>query len=798
MSRPGKRRRGVIGGKAEGTKGKPEGTKSKAEGTKGEPDGPKAKPDGSKLRGDGSKAKARGSKVRDRAGTSGGSGVTGASAEIFLPPKRHSLDEVPPRALMARALFAIRRQKLLAASLAGLVILVGVYLGVYQWARMPEEEPLGPEARKEAMALLAMARDSGEPLPERPRSRALRRRVKGPLFVTLHHRGQVPFEHRSASPVVLWDALRLAAEEIRATEEVRALSEVERRASRFKVDIALGRAPMLTWPEMLQAISLVPGVDGLGVRVGKKTAYLDPDTLLRRGLVTGYQPFKFVAEFKAGLHIGEADELLGRELRMWEDGRYQKARRSYFRFRTDGFVEAPYPDVGQGGPEPAGGQVVAELAVGRGAPLPVYRGNTPGPAFNRQAVIQSCVDGGNYILRQLMQEEGAVSMRFAVKHGERPRLLTHPLMPGWVERARRVRLSQGQFKYIYYPVTDNYEAAGYSLPRHAGTTYALALLYGLLKGRPGVSDEQIARFKEGAERAIGYLATMVEKGTCKDQDRDFVCVASGPRTDLGSSALPLVAIMEYERQTGDARYRDLGRRLANFMLYMQKPDGEFCHQYDVVKARRSCKETMLYYSGEAAFALALTYKHIKDGRYMKAVERSLDYLTGASYWPLSLKFLFGEEHWTCIAAEEAWPHVNKASYARFCYEFARFQRRHQFAQDEGFADYEGGYGITPFFPPHLTPAGSRTEAMVSAYDLGRHRGEPQPAIGAQIVRAFKYILRHQVRPENAYMYARPRETLGGINKSPIKYEIRIDYVQHTVAAMVRALDLVPEASSARK
>jgi hypothetical protein len=82
--------------------------------------------------------------------------------------------------------------------------------------------------------------------------------------------------------------------------------------------------------------------------------------------------------------------------------------------------------------------------------------------------------------------------------------------------------------------------------------------------------------------------------------------------------------------------------------------------------------------------------------------------------------------------------------------------------------------------------------MVSTYDLSVHRGEPQGPIAAQIVRAFKYIVRHQVRMENAYLFVRPRYTVGAIRKSPIKYDVRIDYVQHTVAAMVRALDLVPK------
>lgn len=676
---------------------------------------------------------------------------------------------------VAAAWRQVRRHPVAAGTTGALLCLAAIYYGVYWWAYMPAHERLPAPARAEAMALLQAARDSKAPLPQGPQHSALKRKVRGPIFVKLHLRGNLPFEYRSGSPVVIWDAVRAAALELRASADVSALSEPDRRLSRFKIDIAHGRAPIVTKPEILFAISVVPGVDGLGVKAGGRTAYLDPDESLRRGLVTGYQPFKFVKEFKAGLHIGEVNEYLGRQLGMWQDGRYPKASKTYFRFRTEGFVEAPW----------ARGK--------RGGLLPVYRGNTPPPKFNRQAVIDACVAGGNYILRQLMQRRARVPMRIAMRKGSRPKLHAHILGPDWRLRTHRKRLGLGQFKYIYYPLTDNYDVGGYSLPRHAGTTYALALLYGKLKGRPGVSPEQLSKFGDGARTAIRYLANMVRRGRCRHAERGYVCVSRGRYTDLGSSALPLVAIMEYQRQTGDRQYEDLGRHLANFLLYMQKSDGEFCHRYDVEGAQKLCKHKLLYYSGEAALALALAYDQLRDERYRKATRKALDYLTGENYWPLTLKFLFGEDHWTCIAAEAAWPHIKRKHYAQFCYEFASFQRRQQFfAREKAVFDYEGGYGITPFFPPHLTPAGSRTEAMVSAYDLSRHRRETRHVIGSQIVRAFRYIVRHQVRLGNSYLFVKPRYAIGAIRKSPIKYEVRIDYVQHTIAAMVRALDLVPQ------
>jgi len=105
-------------------------------------------------------------------------------------------------------------------------------------------------------------------------------------------------------------------------------------------------------------------------------------------------------------------------------------------------------------------------------------------------------------------------------------------------------------------------------------------------------------------------------------------------------------------------------------------------------------------------------------------------------------------------------------------------------------DFVGGYGITSFFPPHLTPAGSRTEAALSAYMLSEARGEPQDAIRQQILRAYRYIITHQIRAANSYLFANPEVVQGAIPKSPVEYEVRIDYVQHTMSAMVRGLHLL--------
>ena len=428
----------------------------------------------------------------------------------------------------------------------------------------------------------------------------------------------------------------------------------------------------------------------------------------------------------------------------------------------------------------------------RAGPSVVVRGTTlPARRLTRRNVIEACVRGGRYIMRMLSRGRDEVTVKFVREaDGKVHRLTEFELLPGAKVFERKTRMERGQFRYIYFPLTGNYQVGGYSLPRHAGTTYVLALLAGMLKGNPLVPARQVEEFRRGAAMAIGYLADRVRRGKCVGPD--FRCVSLGRSTDLGSTALPVVAVMEYIRQTGDRRFESLGRKMANFLLFMQQPNGEFCHIYDVIKKERNCKTKLLYYSGEAALALAMAYKVLGDRAYLVAAEKALDYQTGPYVAPFTMKFLYGEDHWTAIAANEIWPHVKKKAYARFSYGFAVYQQRQQFVPGETFDDYVGGYGITPFFPPHLTPAGSRTEAAVAAYRLSVARGEPRYDILNQIRLAFSYIIRHQVRPENSYMFVDPWMVDGAIRKSPVKYDVRIDYIQHTVSAMIHGLDLVPK------
>jgi len=351
----------------------------------------------------------------------------------------------------------------------------------------------------------------------------------------------------------------------------------------------------------------------------------------------------------------------------------------------------------------------------------------------------------------------------------------------WV--LRRIK-PDGSFEYIHYPLINTHSVGDYALPRHCGTTWFLSLAYRVLGE---------VRYREGARRAIEYLGQHAVPAEC--QSTPYACIGSTNEGDLGSAGLGIVAIAEYQQATGDRRFEPLARKLGEFLLWMQKPNGDFCHQYHPGRREKNCKDILLYYSGEAALGLAKLYQITKEARFIPPLERALDFLTGEYYDFFLGQFFIGEDHWTCIAAEAAFPAVNKAQHARFCYAFARLNARAQVQPDEGLTgDLHGAFNLTPFFTPHNTPAGSRTEANVATYLLSVKRGEPQPDILRSVRLSTRYLVDQQIRSESAYLFPEPEAAVGGMMQTPMRANVRIDFVQHAAGAMARGLELIPEST----
>jgi hypothetical protein len=561
-------------------------------------------------------------------------------------------------------------------------------------------------------------------------------RLPGPVVVTLWFDGRA-ITRVEGEGATLGAAVDSAAAALRTNGVVRAQSSFAIKHARLQVDVIIGRAPIGTshWlaayslPFIGDGLAVNPGIDGIGAEVAGKRALMLPHELVATKLLSTKRPAEALPDFAMGVDLGRIASIVGQRAGV----KYPVPIAQLFRFRTDTFVE-----------QPADRRTLPPLQLTRGIP--------PAPSLSAQSLRAAALAGGRYLVGHL-----APNGRYIYEHDLNTGFKTNPA------------------------------AGAYSMPRHAGTTYFLAELYRITKE---------TWLREPIERAFAHLAELLSSGRCAGTLPDgqpFDCVLDrhDPVAHLGSTALTVVALAEYQRATGDARYLPLATKFATWILYMQRPDGSFRHVYDPKSKQADDKAELLYYSGEAALALARMHVITGDPKYAKAAERGLDWLV--DWYDFFLGgFLYGEEHWTCIAAEAAWPAAKRDKYREFCDGYGAFLRLQQpHAGDHPDEDdWTGAYNFTPFVPPYNTPVGSRTEAMISAYLLGVHHGRGDPEIREQIRLALEYALGQQIRPESTFNVV--GEGLGGMPASPIDRTVRIDYVQHVCSAMIRASEWIDQ------
>jgi hypothetical protein len=333
--------------------------------------------------------------------------------------------------------------------------------------------------------------------------------------------------------------------------------------------------------------------------------------------------------------------------------------------------------------------------------------------------------------------------------------------------------ADGRFRYLVDAPT-NRTLPGYDWPRHAGATFFLA---------------QAASLLQEPDLAMGCLrAAALMRDTAVTTCGDERCIGAGPRIELGSSALALVAFAEIARSGLDPTYGPLVADLARFLRAQQRADGEFMHEYDPV-ARRPIDVQYMYYSGEATLALARAHALTHDAADLDAARRGLAHLVGPAWSFFGDRYYFGEEHWTCQAMGELWGRAPDERALDFCVRWQRYDRTMQQRAGDAPYDADGAIGVGPFVTPRLTPVASRCEAGIATLSVlaSTGGGSEAKALDEQLRHALALLVRRQLRPGLRELFANPDAVFGAMPGSEVDLALRIDYTQHAGSAMVRWL-----------
>ncbi len=361
-----------------------------------------------------------------------------------------------------------------------------------------------------------------------------------------------------------------------------------------------------------------------------------------------------------------------------------------------------------------------------------------------------------------------------------PSVLTRAAREG-AEFLLRHQKRNGRYTYIYDARTGRERPSPYNMPRHAGTTYFLAQM-------AHMANMPAAR--EGAIRALQWTARHALRQCGASESR---CVESDGHVDVGSAALTAVAATELLKSGEVAWVREMLTGLTAFLRSMQRSDGELMHVYDL-RAQRPVDVQLLYYSGEAAFALLNAHRVTRDPRDLAAATKLMTHLTGAGWSFFGSRYYFGEEHWTCLAVGEAADRVPVDEGAEFCERWTEFNRAVQFTSGQSPWPIAGTYGVGPLLLPRLTPVASRTEAAISVYEMLGARNRPRAALKQQIDAGLGALLRYRWSPGPSYLFFKPSEAFGGMTGSPSDTTARNDFVQHAGSAMIRWARVLSQAS----
>ncbi len=342
--------------------------------------------------------------------------------------------------------------------------------------------------------------------------------------------------------------------------------------------------------------------------------------------------------------------------------------------------------------------------------------------------------------------------------------------------------AEGRFAYSYLPKTD-VSKRSYNILRHAGTTYSLLEMHQV------VAD---GGYLEAAERALSYLRRHIQECAI---DPQLACVVEDGEVKLGGNGLALLAFEKHIELTGQTTDLPLVQRLGAYLLAEQDASTrQFLVHKRLHPSGRATPFVSQYYPGEALLALV---RHPEaDRRWIEAALRGARWLISVRDRGLEIGQL-AHDHWLLYALNEIHQQrpepllVEHAAKITQAIVSGQNRRPH-------YADWHGSF----YVPPRSTPTATRAEGLGAAYPLLLRGGRVEEAEAA--LEAMRYAVQFQLRTRfdevsSLYLPTRPR-VRGGFRRSLDNYEIRIDYVQHNISALLalRRLSLGQTASGTAK
>lgn len=344
----------------------------------------------------------------------------------------------------------------------------------------------------------------------------------------------------------------------------------------------------------------------------------------------------------------------------------------------------------------------------------------------------------------------------------------------------------GQYIYGHFPcfgrTIDTYNSL-----RHASSTYALIEGYeacrnfdsnagngtdaettALVTASASPAKLTLSQMQSDIDKAMGYLTHQL----IQTYDDKAYVVDTGGEIKLGANAVAILALVKYLQVFTDTpkakEYHALAEKLALGIIAMQQEDGSFVHVLHSKDLTLKAKHRIIYYDGEAAFAMMRLYGLTKDERWIDCVTRAFDYFIAAKHDQ-------AHDHWLSYCSNELIIYKPEKKYFQFAVDNVK--------------------GYTNFIKSRITTFPTLLELSMAFHNmllkLDEHP-EFQDVLNGFDVQEFyealharaNHLLNGFFFPEMAMFYKLPQTILHGFFIRHHSFRVRIDDVEHYLSGLI--------------
>ncbi|MEQ9423051.1 MAG: hypothetical protein RJQ09_01440 [Cyclobacteriaceae bacterium] len=327
----------------------------------------------------------------------------------------------------------------------------------------------------------------------------------------------------------------------------------------------------------------------------------------------------------------------------------------------------------------------------------------------------------------------------------------------------------GRFNYWFDPSTGDYSIkTDDNFLRQAGTCFSLITAADFL-------DDSV--LLNVAKKSLVYLDSFR-----RDKGPDSSYYLFERKAKLGGIALPMLAMLELKKISGDTSNDVKLKSLANMILYLQDQYGTgqykstYVYRGDFEYEKTRNWESDIY-PGEAMLALAGMYVAFKDPKYLKSLDAAFNYYSAGGNWK-AYPFI----PWTVSAFTMLYLETHDQKYATFVFKMIERMLYRQNLDPEDGVFYGSFDGLPTVF------TSTSMEALGDAIRLADalEDKEKSKRYRSRALIAYKWLI-HLQYSELDVKNGQPQASLGGFKTSLVEPKVRIDNTQHAISALMKGV-----------